>query len=479
MLPQLISASDRIEAIVIQPVSLPRELHREALSKPNGESMVIGLLDHMGYGNLGDAAIQDSVIANIKKRLPNARLLGFSLIPDDTMKRHGIPCYPILRWHPTFEKTGNEEAGDTGLKSRLKSFLKSAPIVYVWTKPVLELVREIMFWVRSYRVLRSLDLLIISGGGQLCELWRGPWSHPYTIFKFALLTKLARKKLYFLNVGAGPLKHPLSRFFAKCAVQFADYRSFRDDDSRDLVRSLGVKSTTHVYPDPAYALEIGDHLRSTRRSSSMPIVGLNPIGFCDPRIWPRKDSSVYQEYLGKVTDFSALLLEQGYNLRVFTTEISVDQTAIEDLKSQLLSRLSSDLVCPAFRRPSWGVSDLLREMSEFDFVVTSKFHGIIFSQLLRKPVIALSYHQKMDVAMQGIGQGRFSADIERFDVDWLTNAFRSLVDESNSIKLASGAAVERHAATLSEQFDSLFLQDIKATLNGSPRNSKKVMAQRV
>ena len=58
-----------------------------------------------------------------------------------------------------------------------------------------------------------------------------------------------------------------------------------------------------------------------------------------------------------------------------------------------------------------------------------------FSQLLRKPVIALSYHQKMDVAMQGIGQGRFSADIERFDVDWLTNAFRSLVDESNSIQV--------------------------------------------
>ena len=64
----------------------------------DGAPKTIGLLDHMGYGNLGDAAIQEAVITNIKKRLPNAQLVGFSLIPDDTMKRHGIPCHPLQRW---------------------------------------------------------------------------------------------------------------------------------------------------------------------------------------------------------------------------------------------------------------------------------------------------------------------------------------------------------------------------------------------
>ena|SRR5271166_4896870 len=420
------------------------------------DSKAIGLLDHMGYGNLGDAAIQEAVIANIRKRLPNARLVAFSLIPDDTMKRHGIPCYPILRWYPTLEKAGNQAGGRRTLRSRLKSALKSTTIIYVWAKPALEFLREAVFWVRSFRVLRSLDLLIISGGGQLGELWRGPWAHPYTIFKFSLLTKLAHKKLYFLNVGAGPLKHPLSRFFVRCAVQSADYRSFRDDDSQELMRSLGVKSKMHVYPDPAYALEVGDHLRSVCRSSSMPTVGLNPIGFCDPRIWPRKDVSIYNEYLEKLTRFSVWLLEQGYNLRVFTTEVSVDRHAIEDLRARLLSRLPFELVCQIFLGASLGVKDVLREMSEFDFIVTSKFHGIIFSRLLRKPVIALSYHRKMDVAMRAVGHGRFCADIERFDVDWLICAFRSLMDESSSIKLASAAAVEVYAATLSKQFDALF-----------------------
>jgi polysaccharide pyruvyl transferase WcaK-like protein len=91
--------------------------------------------------------------------------------------------------------------------------------------------------------------------------------------------------------------------------------------------------------------------------------------------------------------------------------------------------------------------------------VTSKFHGIIFSHLLTKPVISLSYQRKMDVAMRAVGQGHFSADIDRFDVKWLIETFYLLVDESRSIKSGSAAAVEAYAARLSRQFDSLFLPD--------------------
>ena len=346
------------------------------------------------------------------------------------------------------------------LRLRLKSSLKSQPFFYVWAKPIADFAREALFWVRSYRTLRSLDLLIISGGGQLDDLWHGPWSHPYTLFKFSLLAKLARKKLYFLNVGAGRLEHPLSRFFARWAVRLADYRSFRDHDSQELVRSLGVKAETYVYPDHAYALEVEDYLKSTPCGSSMLVVGLNPTGFCDPRFWPRKDDSVYQEYLEKITRFAVWLLEQGYNLRVFTTDTSGDRYAIEDLKARLRAQLSSpELVSQVFRGASQNVSDVLREMSEFDFVVASKFHPIIFSHLLRKPVISLSYHRKMDFAMRAVGQGHFCADIERFDVDWLIKAFRLLVTESASIKSAYAAAVEARAARLSQQFDSLFLPD--------------------
>jgi polysaccharide pyruvyl transferase WcaK-like protein len=425
--------------------------------------MNIGLLDHMGYGNLGDAATQDVVIANIKKRLPDARLIGFSLIPEDTAKRHGIPCHPIWWRYPRSERGGIPTTEKISLKSILKSALKKNPLVYRWAKPVSDFAREVLFCVRSYRILRSLDVLIISGGGQFDDLWHGPWLQPYTLFKFSLLTKIARKKLYLLNVGAGRLEHPLSQFFARWAVRFADYRSFRDRDSQDRIRKLGVKAATEVYPDAVYALEVEKHLKGAIPASPRLVVGLNPTGFCDPRIWPRKIDSLYQAYLDKLVLFSAWLLDQGYTLRLFTTDFTNDRLAIEDLKAGLGSKLSSPelagLTDPIFRNASESVKDVLQEMSEFDFVVTSKFHGIIFSHLLRKPVISLSYQRKMDVAMQAVAQGDFAANIEHFDVDWLIRAFNSLVHQSRTIRSRSAGAVEANAARLSQQFDSLFLPD--------------------
>ena len=443
--------------------------------------MKIGLLDHMGYGNLGDAATQDVVIANIKKRLPDARLFGFSLIPEDTTKRHGIPCYPIRRWWPTPGDGGNQVARRISLKARLKLALKSNVLVYTLAKPVSDFAREAVFWARSYQRLRSLDLLIISGGGQLDDVWDGPWLQAYTVFKFSLLAKLARKELYFLNVGAGKLKHALSQFFAKWAVRLADYRSFRDQDSQERMRILGVKTGMHVYPDSVYAMEVADYLKGAPRGTSAGVIGLNPMGFCDPRIWPRKDNSLYQEYLEKMTRFATWLLDQGYSLRVFSTDPHIDRYAIEDLHARLSSRLSSpELVRQVFPPARESVKGVLRQMSEFDLVVTSKYHGIVFSHVLRKPVISLSYHRKMDFAMNAVGHGRFSAAIEHFDVDWLIRTFRLLADESENIKSESAAAVKAYAAKLSQQFDSLFLPD-KSQLGASspPSSVRRVLIDQV
>jgi polysaccharide pyruvyl transferase WcaK-like protein len=424
----------------------------------NGAFLTIGLLDHMGYGNLGDAAIQDVVIANIRKRLPNVSLIGFSFVPEDTTKRHGIPCHPIRWWYPTPENAGRQTVRKERPLSRFKTALKKIPFVYPWAKSVLDFSREALFWVRCYRNVRSLDLLIVSGGGQLGELWRGPWSHPYTIFKFSLLTKLARKKLYLLDVGAGPLKHPLSQLFVRWAVRHADYRSFRDRDSQELIRSIGVNEDMDVYPDPVYAIEVGCLMKNARQGTSKGIVGLNPIGFCDPRVWARHDELVYQAYLEKITRFAVWLLKQGYALRVFTTEASLDRSVIEDLKARLSSELSSpEVIRQVFREPRETVNDVLSEMSEFDFIITSKFHGIIFSHVLSKPVIALSYHRKMDAAMEGVGRSRFCADIEDFDVEWLIEAFHALIESRESLESGFAAAVAANATKLHHQFDSLFL----------------------
>jgi len=45
-------------------------------------------------------------------------------------------------------------------------------------------------------------------------------------------------------------------------------------------------------------------------------------------------------------------------------------------------------------------------MSGFEFVVTSKFHGVVFSHFLATPVIALRYLPKIDHLMWKVGNGQ-------------------------------------------------------------------------
>jgi polysaccharide pyruvyl transferase WcaK-like protein len=431
----------------------------------NALPMNIGLLDAMGYGNLGDAAIQDAVIANIKQRLPDARIVGFSFFPDDTVARHGIPCYRITRHCKGNTSKPRKASGRRSIKPTLKLAFRGAPVLRAVAKAVADVMREGMFLARSYSVLRSLDILIISGGGQLDELWGGAWAHPCNLFKFSLLTKLAGRKLYFLDVGAERLPHRLSRFFAKSALRMADYVSFRDVHSQTVVQSLGVKGKTYVLADPAYALDAARCLNGNSRGPSRPTVGINPMGFCDPRVWPRKEQPLYEAYLEKMTRFSLWLLDQGYSLKLFSTSPGVDKQAVADLKGRVLSRYaprdsnagaakSSGEVVEEAR--CGGVQELLREIGRCDFVLTSKYHGVIFSHLLRKPVIALSYQTKIDAAMQAMRLGDFCASIEYFEAEWLVGAFRSLVDGRETIEAQEGSAVAAFTEALRKQFDGLF-----------------------
>jgi len=55
----------------------------------------VALLTPYTGGNLGDAAIQDAVIANLRFRLPAAQFVGISLNNDNFVERHGMGAFPL------------------------------------------------------------------------------------------------------------------------------------------------------------------------------------------------------------------------------------------------------------------------------------------------------------------------------------------------------------------------------------------------
>jgi len=203
----------------------------------------IALLHHTGGGNLGDDATMKVVIRNIRQRWPNADITAFSMNPDDTGKKHGVPSLPIRRhtWDIGYRPAQVEP--NQVKRNRLATWLGTLnPGIHL----PLAICRELAFLVTSFRSLRSFDLLIVSGGGQLTER-SGPWGFPYAIFIWVLMARMAHTKCIFLNVGAGPLNHPISKFFVTRSLFAANYVSFRDEQSQNLARSIGFTHESHVF----------------------------------------------------------------------------------------------------------------------------------------------------------------------------------------------------------------------------------------
>jgi polysaccharide pyruvyl transferase WcaK-like protein len=425
----------------------------------------IGLLHHVGGGNLGDAATMDAVADNIKRRWPTAQIVAFSMNPDDTETRHGIRSHPIRRkdWSIGYKPAGTKST----IKEIVKALTRKYRAVFYLLKATYavlrlpsEVLHELSFLVSSRRKIGSCELLIISGGGQLTDK-NGPWAFPYTIFKWVVLARSAGVRCMFLNVGAGPLTHPLSKFFVTRALLAADYVSLRDDKSRALVHKTGFTGESRVCPDSVYGLEVATTNGSPLERRGRPIVGFAPMRYPDPSEYPaEKDQIVYDQLIQKLAIFASWLVGQSYELTIFGTDIGVDPLAIEDLQMALLNSHGVTSSQYSISHHAKSVHALLATMSGMDYVVTCRFHGVVFAHLLNKPVLAIAHHPKVTDLMADLEMSRYCVDIRDFDPKLVAERFASMVINAEEIRSRLAASLMRNRQKLRSQFDELF--DIEA-----------------
>ncbi|OAF19352.1 polysaccharide pyruvyl transferase family protein [Bradyrhizobium neotropicale] len=416
----------------------------------------IGLLHHVGGGNLGDEATVETVARNIRQRWPKAEIVALSMNPDDTEARHGVKSYPLrrMRWSIGYRPAGPESAFKKKLKVLARKCKASYPLAMARLPS--EALRELSFLMSSRHKVKSLDLLIICGGGQLTGR-DGPWGFPYTLFKWIALARSAGVRCIFLNVGAGPLTTPLSKFFARRALHGADYVSFRDNKSQALVREIGFTGKSWVFPDKVYSLEFAAINTAPPDKGSRRTVGLAPMPYPDHGGAPTEnDQILYNEFIGKLASFGSWLASQSYALEFFGTDIGVDPKAIDDLQKTLQFQQA---LCPSrngTRRPVQSVHDLLATMSRVDYVVTCRFHGVVFAHLLNKPVLAIAHHPKVAELMSDLELSSYCVDIRNFDPDLLAERFASMVVRTEEIKARMAASLTTNRQLLRRQFDELF-----------------------
>jgi len=422
--------------------------------------MRIGVFGHVGNGNLGDEALITAVIQNVRRRYPDAELRGFTRRPQDTEQRHRIPAFPIHRLNGS-PATASPSA-DQGSDSSLRSHLKRVPVLRALVQAARRVLRtavavplELAFLARSYRNLRGTDLLLVAGSQQLNDYWGGPWSVPFTLFKWSVLARATGTKVVLLSTGAGPLRTRLGKFFIKQTLRLSHYRSYRDDDARHCVLALGASGEHPVVPDLVFSLQVapprGIAVRSRRR-----VVGINPMPCFDDAYWPESDRRLFAHYQRVLASFADWLVESEYDVRFFATQLAVDHGVIDDVRGLMKSANGAAGAGRVVADPIRSFDELVSVIDGVDLVVATRYHGTVFSLIRQKPVLSIAYHRKSVELMQQMGQAQYAIDIGQLSLAALGERFLALERHADEFAAAVGQRLPQLRTALDAQYDRSF-----------------------
>ncbi|AGP59563.1 membrane protein [Streptomyces rapamycinicus NRRL 5491] len=379
----------------------------------------MGVFGLLGSGNLGNDGSLEAVLGYLRAEHPEAVVDALCGGPEAVTARFGIPA-TRLHWNRAEYRTASR-AGAIAAKGlgKLVDVFRTAA------------------WVRRH------DVVIVPGMGVLeATLPLRPWGFPYSLFLLCASGRLLRTRVALVSVGAAEIRNRPTRALVRWSGRLAAYRSYRDAQSRDAMRAMGVDTARdEVYPDLAFALPT----TSAAMSSGTVCVGVMDFhGGNDDRA---RADEIYRRYLDGTIRFVRALVEEGRPVRLLTGD-DCDASVV----AAILDAVDSALVTAA--EPA-SLADLMNEMAAADAVVAVRYHNLICALKTGTPVLALCYAAKSDALMDRMGLGAYCHPARAVDADRLLEQFRDLEKHSAELRHTLTERNRAAAQQLARQFAAL------------------------
>jgi polysaccharide pyruvyl transferase WcaK-like protein len=232
------------------------------------------------------------------------------------------------------------------------------------------------------------------------------------------------------------------------SARLAAYRSYRDAQSRDAMRAMGVDtSRDEVYPDLAFALPTPVASAPFDPSARPGPVCVGVMDFHGGNDDRARADEIYRRYLDGTIRFVRALAGEGRAVRLLTGD-ECDVSVV----AAILDSVDSPLVTAA--EPS-SLADLMKEMAAADTVVAVRYHNLICALKTGTPVLALCYAAKSDALMTEMGLGAYRHPAREVDADRLLDQFRALEKGSAGLRRTLTERNLAAARRLDHQFSSL------------------------
>ena len=399
----------------------------------------IALFGNFGTRNLGNECTLQAVIHNIHRHAPGVGVTCICSNPDEVTATYGISALPMYS-----RPRRRSAAPRGGLRAFLRRLFVRVP-------------QELLHWARAFRSLKGTAILVMTGTGMLGDFGITPGDLHYEILKWSLMAKLGGCAVVFLSVGASHLDHPVSRWLVRRSLSLADYRSFRDGFSRDYLASIGAPTRNDpVYPDLAFSFCRRALAGVPAGRPSGRVVGLGLMDYYGKQSRPEVGENRYRAYVETMAQFTGWLLREGYTVRLIIGDLSYDT----HVKADLIATLRRDGIVYDPRQiiddPVASLPDLLAQLAATDVVVATRFHNVLLSLLLNKPVISISYDQKNDAVMAQAGLLDYCQPIDLLNARTLIQQLVRLEANRDALKADLPSRVEQQRQRLEEQYTRIF-----------------------
>ncbi len=347
------------------------------------------LLCGVGTGNVGNDASLATAVDLIRAERPRADFRVATPFPDGARNLLDLPVLPMRQNMTQYLNLGSRGAIVKAIALGEVRRLREAAIL-----------------------VRSADLLVVTGTGIFDDFGENPWNMPYALLSWTGLARLYRRPFAFLAVGAGPVVNPVSRLLFVVAARLATLVSYRDEGSLQFMKGIGAeREDARVCPDLVFGME-RPAARAANPSAQRLVVGVGVMLYGG---WSAEgEGPIYEKYVECLVDVVDRLVGQGHAVR-FLVGQPCDLPVVEEVIRRSRPALRTSLRLPSIV----DLRGLLEAVGETDLVIATRYHNVVAALMMNRPVVSLSYAPKNADLLATAEVFGFDRPIEQATADWV------------------------------------------------------------
>jgi polysaccharide pyruvyl transferase CsaB len=308
----------------------------------------VGITGSYGGLNLGDEAILQSIITQLRKDLPRVEITVFSRDADDTKRRHAV---------------------DRAVAVRKLSRAEVLPEV------------------------ERLDLLVLGGGGILYD------ADARTYLREVSLAREKRVPVMAYAIGAGPLNHAAAQAAVRENLADATVVTVREKSAHRALEEAGLHRDVIVTADPALLLKPEPLPRGVLKHEGLEgrrrLIGMSVR---EPGVAaPDLDEKVYHALLANAADF----IVDRYDADVVF--VPMERSVLDTQHSHAVIAKMLRAQRATVLKGEYSSGQVLSWMGKFDFALGMRLHFLMFAAIQGTPFVALPYAGKVSGFLEALG----------------------------------------------------------------------------